>query len=191
MSDKRYAYPYAPINEGIGKGLLVYTGEPIELSEDESLPENSSKWKPTINVPGQVAYYNPLGFWVIAPDINKADPSIVRAAILRRITDDFNYEMTQLSAQYPIAEQQSWAQQLAEAQAFLADASATTPLLSKLATVRGVNVKDLAQKIVDKNTAYQSQYTDKLAAFQKQRSAIEMSDLPSVTLADLDYVLHV
>jgi hypothetical protein len=193
MSDaKNFAYPYAPIAEGIGKGLMVYTGNPIELEEGEDLPENSSKWKPVVNTEGHVAYFHSAGYWISAPDITKIDLALVRNAMLRRITDDFNYDVSQLSAQYPAGEQQSWTQQLAEAQALTANADAPTPLLTVLAIGRDTTVKELAQKIIEKSTAYHAALAEKIASYQKQRTAIDSAtstdQLPAVSLADLDYM---
>lgn len=192
MSTKRYAYPYAPLNGGIGKGLLVYTGEPIAIEDDEPLPENSSQWEPVVKIDGHVAYFNPLGFWITAPDVSKIDLSSLKDAMLRRLTVDFNYDMSQLMAQYPAAEQMSWAQQLTEAKAVLADENASSPLLSVLAVGRAETVKQIAQKVIEKNDAYMASYSHSLAMFQSQRTAISdaatMEQLPAVSLADLDHL---
>lgn len=59
-----------------------------------------------------------------------------------------------IADQYPDTERDSWAKQEAEARAYLADNNAATPLLSAIATARGITVDDLAARVVANADAY-------------------------------------
>lgn len=59
-----------------------------------------------------------------------------------------------LSANYPEGEVQSWSQQTKEADALAANPDAPTPLLSAIATARGLSVGDLAMRVHTKANAY-------------------------------------
>ena len=73
------------------------------------------------------------------------------------IRDRFNDKAKDIvSARYGNLEQQSFEQQKKEAEAWTADNSATTPMLTTLATARGISVSDLVAKINAKVTAYNS-----------------------------------
>lgn len=73
------------------------------------------------------------------------------------IRDRFNDKAKAISsARYGNLEQQSFEQQKKEAEAWTADNSATTPMLTTLATARGISVSDLVAKINAKVTAYNS-----------------------------------
>lgn len=51
-------------------------------------------------------------------------------------------------------EQSTWSQQLAEATAYTANSSASTPLLSALAAVKGITVAQYAEKVMSASAAY-------------------------------------
>ncbi|EIF32521.1 hypothetical protein BCh11DRAFT_00249 [Burkholderia sp. Ch1-1] len=73
----------------------------------------------------------------------------------------------------------SWTQQMNEANAYKADASASTPLLTALATARGITLADLAQRVISKAAAY----TALSGAIIGRRQAIEDS-IGAVTAID-------
>ena len=80
------------------------------------------------------------------------------------IRDRFNDKAKDIvSARYGNLEQQSFEQQKKEAEAWAADNSATTPMLTTLATARGISVSDLVAKINAKVTAYNSAVATLLA----------------------------
>ena len=82
----------------------------------------------------------------------------------------FTATIVDLISPYSAYERESWAQQLSEAQAVLADPKAATPLLTPLASARGITVAALAQKVIDKATAYSAAYTKALATLQQSRT---------------------
>lgn len=73
--------------------------------------------------------------------------------------------------QYEIA---SWAKQEAEARAYIADKTITTPLLSGMVVARGLGetVADLAKIVIAKADAYQAAYATILGAYQAKQKAI-------------------
>lgn len=94
-----------------------------------------------------------LGFFKV-----KTDPE---AAIAFRRDDIRAYlrtacdlHMRFLVLDYPEQEIQSWAQQVKEAEAYTQDNNSPTPLLSSIATARGVPLPLLVQKILEKMKAY-------------------------------------
>lgn len=75
--------------------------------------------------------------------------------------------------QFSTTEKATWDLQLAEAKAFIADATASTPLLSEIASGRGITVSDLAQKVVEKASVYQTKVASLIGAKQSVESLIQ------------------
>lgn len=78
----------------------------------------------------------------------------LRAMRLADISDSANARLSELSAAYPAFELQSWAQQAREAEALAADQSSAAPLLSAIATARGLTVVELSARVRAKVAAY-------------------------------------
>ncbi|MCG9032691.1 hypothetical protein [Laribacter hongkongensis] len=78
----------------------------------------------------------------------------LRAAALTRINTGCEKAMEMLRANYPDSEVMSWSQQTREADALDANPNATTPLLTAIATVRGLSIADLAARVRAKTAAY-------------------------------------
>ena len=96
-----------------------------------------------------------------APDIAQqldsvpiADLDTLKAAKLQEINTWVDQQLAVILNLYPETEVQSWDEQLREANLFIADPSAATPLLSALAQTRGVTVTYLAAKVVEKSNAF-------------------------------------
>lgn len=70
------------------------------------------------------------------------------------ISDDYNKKYEALVNTESDLEQSSWAEQLTEAQAYLADNNSPTPLLSMLAPLRNNTVQQYAQKVVTASENY-------------------------------------
>lgn len=77
-----------------------------------------------------------------------------KAKKLDEINQAFESAMEAITAQYPEIEKLSWDKQEREARAYLADNTVATPLLDSIATARGVDKTELAQKIVKKADTY-------------------------------------
>lgn len=74
----------------------------------------------------------------------------------RIIRDRYNAKFMGLSKPASHGEKASWDQQRKEAEAWTADNSASTPMLTTMATARSISVSDLVSKINTKVTAYNS-----------------------------------
>lgn len=187
----RYAYPYKKLT-GIASNLLVYTGEPIKLEDDEEIPANASQWKPQITE-GRCAYFDGFG-WRAGPDISEVSLEKLKKVIAKRKLHEFTESVDSLNSEYSKAESQSWGDQLAEAKKIIADGytPGNTPLIEALAEARKIDKLDFARKVIDKNAEYQAKYAILLAEFQKERDMIEKAKsankLPLLTLEDLHYL---
>lgn len=86
------------------------------------------------------------------------DPSMMakdaRAERLRQANDEADELLAVLDAAYPDREVLTWDQQAKEAEAIMADSEAETPLLQSLAASRGIDVQDLASRVLVKSSLY-------------------------------------
>lgn len=74
-----------------------------------------------------------------------------------------------LNAAYTAPEVQTFEQQVREAKAYQADASADCPMLGPLAVARGIDLADLAGRVLAKHAAYSA----RMGSLMGQRQAIE------------------
>lgn len=187
----RYAYPYKKLT-GVASNLFVYTGTPIQLVDDENIPENASQWKPQITE-GRCAYFDGFG-WRAGPDISEVSLEKLKKVIAKRKLREFTESVESLNSEYSKAESQSWGEQLAEAKKMIADgyAPGETPLIEALAAARKIDKMDFARKVIEKNEEYQAKYAILLAEFQKERDMIEKAKsankLPALMIDDLHYL---
>jgi hypothetical protein len=87
----------------------------------------------------------PDGWSVNAPEPTEAQATAAKQA---EIATGAEAALASLKAEYCATEITTWDQQYAEATAFTADAAASVPLLSAIATARGMTVVTLASKII-------------------------------------------
>ena len=89
--------------------------------------------------------------------LEASDAAILNAAKAAKLTEinaEFQKAVAALAADYPDSEVQSWPQQVKEATALAADAGVDAPLLTAIATARGLPVAELASRVLDKMNAY-------------------------------------
>lgn len=166
----------------------ISNGTVIEQDADAAAPANTTEWQPP-EAPADGVYYQYDGAWVLGIDVRKAAIADLQASALVPVQAAFEAAVAQLQSAYTTSERASWAQQLSEAQGLIAGTTKEPPLLTALASARGLDVKALAQKIVDKNNAYQSAYASALATFQKARDAISAAkQLSDLTSMDVPYL---
>ncbi|KAF1049756.1 hypothetical protein [Xylophilus sp.] len=77
-----------------------------------------------------------------------------KAAKLTEINGECQKAVAALAADYPDSEVQSWPQQVKEATALSADPQSDAPLLTAIATARGLPVAELASRVLQKMNAY-------------------------------------
>lgn len=87
-----------------------------------------------------------------APDAGKLLAG--KASKLGELNAACERALGELSSAYPPGELQSWPQQVQEAEALLRDPPGAAPLLTVIATTRGVPLTELAQRVRDKAVAY-------------------------------------
>ena len=95
---------------------------------------------------------------LLGEDILEAsDAAILNAAKAAKLTEinaECQKAVAALAADYPDSEVQSWPQQVKEAMALSADPQADAPLLTAIATARGLPVAELASREMGKMNAY-------------------------------------
>jgi hypothetical protein len=95
---------------------------------------------------------------LLGEDILEAsDAAILNAAKAAKLTEinaECQKAVAALAADYPDSEVQSWPQQVKEAMALSADPQADAPLLTAIATARGLPVAELASRVLGKMNAY-------------------------------------
>ena len=95
---------------------------------------------------------------LLGEDILEAsDAAILNAAKAAKLTEinaECQKAVAALAADYPDSEVQSWPQQVKEATALSADPQADAPLLTAIATARGLTAADLASRVLGKMNAY-------------------------------------
>jgi hypothetical protein len=77
-----------------------------------------------------------------------------KAERLSAINTECDKVLAAIKATYPQGEVESWAQQVKEAEALAVDTQAAAPLLSAIATYRGLSVTELAARVSAKAAAY-------------------------------------
>lgn len=77
-----------------------------------------------------------------------------KAAKLAEINAECQRMLESLTPTYPERELTTFDKQESEARAYAADATASTPLLSALAAGRGIELADLAQRVIAKADAF-------------------------------------
>jgi hypothetical protein len=95
---------------------------------------------------------------LLGEDILEAsDAAILNAAKAAKrieINAECQKAVAALAKDYPDSEVQSWPQQVKEATALSADPQADVPLLTAIATARGLPVAELASRVLDKMNVY-------------------------------------
>lgn len=93
--------------------------------------------------------------------------------------------LTAVIAAYPDLEVSTWPQQYAEAQAYTANNTAATPMLSSISTASGLSVSALAANVMAKAAAYQNAS----GAIIGRRIALQTNVAAAKTQADLDAIV--
>jgi hypothetical protein len=98
-----------------------------------------------------------------------------KAVFKKILKDRYNQHMRGLNV-YSEVEKASFAGQLAEAKAHVADNSASTPMLSAISTARGLTVAALRDKVISKSAAYDLTLANLLKAQQIHEDRIDALD---------------
>ena len=119
-------------------------------------------------------------------DADKANATEFMKIAMRKIVNDvYDKRLKELDNASQL-EMNSWAQQRAEAEAYTADATAATPMLSALAEARSITVADMVALVL---TAINS-YNTKIATLMSNKQAIETKIKVCTNLAECNILLH-
>lgn len=110
------------------------------------------------------------------------------AAKLRRLAElnlRCNNEINEMTLGYPEHEVASWPQQVKEAEAYLSNPATLTPLLSSIGAARGIEIGDLAGRVIGKMDGYAlatgAIIGRRQAAEDRLENALTIEDVESVT----------
>lgn len=107
-------------------------------------------------------------------DTDKANGAAFMKALLRKILDDvYDKRFSQINLPVSKLEEISWAQQRSEAEAYVADNSVVTPLLTSLAQSRGITVNEMANRVISAIAAYNQEVATLLAKKQLVETEIK------------------
>lgn len=91
---------------------------------------------------------------------------------------DADQRLAALAAGYPEREIASWPQQIKESEALEADPEAPAPLLSMMATTRGISVTELASRVRNNAAGYSAAAGQILGARHKLDDLLEAAQTP-------------
>lgn len=120
-------------------------------------------------------------------DEDKVNAANFMKALMRYILDDV-YEKRFIQEKMSVTELEysTWAQQEAEAKAYLADNNASTPMLTVLANKRGITVAEMVSKVMTAVTAY----NNKIATMLGNKQLVEKEIKDCVTVTDCNRLMH-
>ena len=120
-------------------------------------------------------------------DTDKANGAGFMKALMRQILDDvYDKRFTQLNLAASSLEQGTWAQQKAESEAYQANNNTSTPMLSALATARGITVQAMAEKVILAVNKYNQDVSTLLASKQ----SVEQEIKQCVSIYDCNRLMH-
>ena len=111
--------------------------------------------------------------------------AIIKNASINDLKRTFENKSKTLKASYVEEEVDSWPVQRAEALAYSADNTASTPLLSVIATNRGITLDELVTKVLAKVTSYDTAYGELLGKYRKNVEILNAINLEDDTTWDL------
>lgn len=169
------------LDEGIAMGWKFFALPRDYINVRPGTPQNEQLSVAESNEPTgeKIKYY--------LTDEDKANGAAFMRALMRQILDDvYDKRFAQLNLMTSSLEQGTWTQQRTEAEAYQADNSITTPMLSALATARGITVADMATKVLLAVDKYNQDVANLLASKQAVEQEIKQCD----TIADCNRLMH-
>lgn len=97
---------------------------------------------------------------------------------------DFVAKVKTLKSTYPEGEFESWPVQRTEALAYSADNTSSTPLLSAIATARGITTEEMVTRVLNNISTYDAEYGTLLGKYQKNKTVLASIDLSDDTTWD-------
>jgi|GEM_PF-4102114 len=113
-----------------------------------------------------------------APQPYLPDLTVVKQQALDELVHIFEERANVIAGRYPWFERDTWQDQEYEAVTYLDDNNAPTPLLTGIATQRGITVAELAQRVIANATAWRAVAPDLCG--QRQAAADQINDATTV-----------
>lgn len=123
--------------------------------------------------PAELELYQPPAHQPYVPDL-----AVVKQQALDELVYIFEERANAIAGRYPWFERDTWQQQEAEALAYQADPNTPTPLLTGIATQRGITVAELAQRVIANAAAWRAVAPDLCG--QRQAAADQINDATTV-----------
>jgi hypothetical protein len=120
-------------------------------------------------------------------DEDKENAVLFMKALMRLMLDEiYDKRFLQESLSVSALESSTWLQQRSEAEAYTADNSSPTPLLSALASSRGITLQEMVDKV---NNAVTS-FNNKIATMLANKQAVEQEIKACSTILECNKLLH-
>lgn len=127
---------------------------PVYFEHREGCTYRALEVEPDWNHPTPTSVLRWEDDWPEPQWVETATLDDLKAAKLAELAQAFSKGMEAVKAGYPEEEVLSWSKQEAEATAYAASPSAPVPLLSGIASARGIEVDDLAGRVLAKARAW-------------------------------------
>lgn len=150
----------------------------VKVAPDATPPENGTKWQPPPCSTNVQAYFDGFG-WVRCPSYKSMTPELLRTVLIDVAKRELREAMTEIKDSVADEETETYLQQYADAQSYIATGTAST-FLKVLSEARGKPLDDLAEIIVRKADAYHTATASALAKYQNVVDEI-MSTKPVLT----------
>ena len=150
-----------------------------ELLSEHGYAAVEAVQKPTISSLQLVKEGSPEligGIWRQTWIVNTRPMDQCRAIGLSTINSKCEQLLSQIKTGYPQGEVESWSKQELEAKSFIADSNADVPLISAIASARGLPVAELASRILLKSSAYAAAAGAIVGTRQALEDALNVAD---------------
>lgn len=155
------------------KYAMIEGNEVIQIFTKSDMPAWNESAIHAVEIPQNEAVE--VGFFYDAVTNTFTPPSIedLRDKKFSQLFYYFEREVQYLRGNKTIAEIESWEMQAQEAENYLQNAQANTPILDEIAQKRGIEKSQLARKVLENNRAYKASYGKLLAYQQALRKQIQ------------------
>lgn len=169
------------LDEPVAKAWMFIGAYRNYISVRVSTPQNES-----LQVVSSEEALGTKGKYNLTED-DKANTIALMKEVMRMILDEvYDKRMIELKANVSSLEFNSWEQQKTEAYAYQANNTAATPMLSSLATARGITLDEMVSKVI---TAVES-YNASIAELLARKQLIETEVKGCASIADCCRLMH-